>query len=148
MLYWVFFRKCGSSKALVRWKAKSWIDRLRAGGGEASVCMYVCVLVGGGAVVCLTDAGLPARRRAKDQRGRRGWGKRAARCRRDTNITLWPSVQHTHIASTRLNVADEICQRGKQHDQDWKMNHFFYPVLLLWPSECIHHWSWYKTFIW
>lgn len=84
---------------------------------QVCVCMCVCVS-GGGAVVCLTDAGLPARRRAKDQRGRRGWGKRAARCRRDTNITLWPSVQHTHIASTRLNVADEICQRGKQHDQD------------------------------
>lgn len=49
-LYWVFFRKYGSSKALVRWKAKSCIDRPRAwgwGGGESllSLNLFVCVCV-------------------------------------------------------------------------------------------------------
>ena len=49
----------------------------------AQACVRALVGVGGAAepVVCLPDAGLPARRGAKGQRGTGGRGRGAASCR-------------------------------------------------------------------
>ena len=167
VLYWVFFRKCGSSKALVRWKAKSCIDRPRArrGGavGASVLCVCVCVCVGGGAepVVCLPDAGLPARRGPK---GQKGWGGRLRERRGGQRVVavapwlhrnplapqwrMYSTYTHrnthacTHNASTRLlllmravrewnNMATSERAREWEREQDKHTKHFSSSYLVL-----------------
>ena len=92
VLYWVFFRKCGSSKALVRWKAKSCIDRPRArrGGavGASVLCVCVCVCWWGGRA-CGVSAWCRAasQARTKGPEGVRGEAEREGG---GSGLSLWP----------------------------------------------------------
>lgn len=131
VLYWVFFRKYGSSKALVRWKAKSRIDRPRAWWWGVERVLWVCVCVcrwGAEPVVCLPDAGLPARRGAKGQGVAVGgqWVVAVALwLQRNPVAPQWrfygtcTTHAHTHTqCKHQCAVVDGRCQRLKQHERE------------------------------
>ena len=153
---------------------KLWSDERRRavsigperGGGvllERVFCVCVCVCVGGGAepVVCLPDAGLPARRGPK---GQKGWGGRLRERRGGQRVVavapwlhrnplapqwrMYSTYTHrnthacTHNASTRLlllmravrewnNMATSERAREWEREQDKHTKHFSSSYLVL-----------------